>query len=110
MKRSASPVAPVYTCAMKVRGLDRRTGVVLCLWLAGCPGLYVRDEGSRLRGLDRRTGVVLCLWLGFGRYLTRLPGVAVAGSAWRLFLVASASLRSSLDLAICVRVSRPRES
>lgn len=33
----------------------------------------------RVRGLDLRTGVVLCLWLGFGRYLTRLPGVAVAG-------------------------------
>lgn len=75
MKRSASPAAPVYTCAMRVRGLDLRTGVVLCLWL------------------------------GFGRYLTRLPGVAVAGSAWRLFLVASASLRLSLNLAICVRVS-----
>jgi hypothetical protein len=66
MKRSASPVAPVYTCATRVRGLDRRTGVVLCLWLAGCPGLYVRDEGSRTRSADGGCAVsVAGIWTVF---------------------------------------------
>jgi hypothetical protein len=109
MKRSASPVAPVYTCAMRVRGLDRRTGVVLCLWLAGCPGLYVRDEGSRTRSADGGCAVsVAGIWTVFDSPTWR-GGGGRAGSAWLLFLVASASLRSSLDLAIRVRVSRPRE-